>query len=139
MDYRGLSVRRLLPFMLFFHHTSTPPSIHSRSTEPTELQEPTVTQGIYGNVKILTSANARHTQYSANLLHSTPSTFYFHCRRLLTPLNGFPRQHTCLSLFNLVSVLLFMYRLLFKTDPFLKGRPQRTRERGGICTGQSNC
>lgn len=49
--------------------------IHSRPTAPAELRESTATYGIYGNLKILTSAIVLHTKYSVNSVHPTPTDF----------------------------------------------------------------
>lgn len=86
---------------------STLTSTHSRPTEPTELWESKATQGIYGNLKILTSAVVRYTRYSATHSGRPPPTFYFHCALgpLLLPLKGFPTPESCLPLFNLSSTL----------------------------------
>lgn len=120
---QGPSVKRRLlcslyahfyPFCCFSTALFTP-SIHSRPTEPAELWESTATQGIYGNLKILTSAIVHHTKYRASSLHLTP-TKPFHCAlgQLLTPLNGVPRPHSCLPLFNVFCPLLFfIWFLLF--------------------------
>lgn len=54
------------PLLYCFSTTLLTPHIHSRPTEPAELWESTATSGIYGNLKILTSAIVPYTQYSAN-------------------------------------------------------------------------
>lgn len=133
---QGPSVRRRLfpftptlsPFCCFSTALLTP-SIHSRPTESAELRESTATQGIYGNLKILTSAIVHYTQYSANSLRLTPTNLLF-CAlgRFLTPLNGSPRLHSCLLLFNLF-LFSFLSVSSSLTQIFWNGKHQRDYKR----------
>lgn len=85
------------------------PSIHSRPKEPAELRESTATQGIYGNLKILTSAIVRYTQCRANSLRPTPTNLLFPLRLSLMHLMAFP-DHTFVC-FYFISFIPFYLSL----------------------------
>lgn len=109
--------------------------IHSCPTEPAELQESTATYGIYGNLKILTSAIVLHTKYSVNCVQPTPTDFsggtfffffFFKCRLIAFP------GRTVVYL-SLISFLFFLsvspFAVFFSFFP--KGK---TEESGGAQT-----
>lgn len=133
----GAGVVLLHPALLCVVPDRTWTSIHSRPTEPAELQEPTAAQGISGNLKIPASA----VPYSTGQLAPSdpspsphrPPTLYFHCAlgALLTPLNGFLRPHRCLASFN-----SFFLRPLINVSSLAhiapNGKHQRGKKRGKV-------
>lgn len=106
--------------------------IHSRPTAPAELRESTATYGIYGNLKILTSAIVLHTKYSVNSVHPTPTDFllpvghlffFFKCRLIAFP--GRTVVYLCL-----ISLIFFL-----SVSPFVPLFFFCKRENGGVERG----
>jgi len=85
-------------------------SIHSRSTEPAELRESTATQGIYGNLKILTSAIMSY-KHAASDPPPQPFVSAVHLDVYLCHLMAFP-DNTLVCLYLIFFHFFFLRRFL---------------------------